>query len=407
VTRRAPGEGTVYQRGDGRWCAQISVKNDLGITRRRTVYGRTQREVLVKRKQALQQASHGVTTTSRTPTIRDFGTQWLDGSLAYRCRAGHLAESTLTSYRTIWERHISPPLGHLRLDEITPAVLRSWMSRKVAETNTRNRPHSPRTLQYMHAVLRTAMNEAVRDGLIVSNPLDRVQPPRGVTSKVQPLSVDEARLLLKQAATCPHYALWVTLLATGLRIGEALALRWSDLDLDRRVLTVAASVGRVGGQIDAATGRRTRTRLIRMPTKTVASKAEVAIPEFAVEVLRQHRARQSQQRLAGRSWADLDLVFATSTGTYLDKRNILRRFKALAAAAGITRNVRVHDLRHSTASHMLAEGVSLLAIQATLRHTRHDTTANVYAHQLEEVGHSAAQAMDNRLRSLTEQVGSS
>jgi integrase len=401
MTRRASGEGTVYLRKDGLWCTQISVKDEFGVTHRRTMYGRTQREVLAKRKQALQEAALGVTSTARPPTVREYGEQWLDGTLAQRCKAGYLAESTLTSYRTLWKRHIEPALGHLRLDGLTPATLRAWMSRLTTETNTRGRPHSPRTLQYVHAVLRVALNDAVSDGVIASHRLDRVRPPRGEQRKAEPLGVEEARCLLQQAATCPLYALWVTLLGTGLRIGEALALRWADIDLDAGVLTVTASVSRGGGELDAATGKRTGTHLIRTPTKTAASQAPVAIPGVAVSVLRQHRTRQAEQRIAARAWADLDLVFATSTGTYLEKRNVLRRFKALAVEAGITRNVRVHDLRHSTASHMIAEGVPLLAIQATLRHTRYDTTANVYAHLLPEVRHAAAQAMNVRLQSLT------
>ncbi|MDP9380864.1 MAG: hypothetical protein M3Q29_12085, partial [Chloroflexota bacterium] len=112
----------------------------------------------------------------------------------------------------------------LRLDEITPDKVRYWQRQKGSETNAHGRPHSPRSLQNMHGVLRMALNEALRDGLISANPVLRVPAPRGSAGKIRALSGDEMRLLLQQAASCPLYPLWVTLLATGLRVGEALAL---------------------------------------------------------------------------------------------------------------------------------------------------------------------------------------
>ncbi len=401
MSRRAPGEGTVYQRRDGIWCAQVSVKNDLGVTKRATVYARTRRDVLAKRKHLLNQAAQGVSVTSRPPTLREYGRQWLNSTLQYRWEIGDLAETTLMSYGLAWRNHIDPLLGHLRLDEITPDKVRSWQRQKGSETNAHGRPHSPRSLQNMHGVLRMALNEALRDGLISANPVLRVPAPRGSAGKIRPLSGDEMRLLLQQAASCPLYPLWVTLLATGLRVGEALALHWSDLDLERQTITVNATLARVGGQVDPATGRRSATRLTRKATKTAASQATVAVPRFAVDVLRRHRLHQAEERLAARAWNDNNVIFSTEIGTFLEQRNVLRRFKALAADAGIVRNVRVHDLRHTTASHMIDAGVPLVVVQATLRHTRVATTADVYTHQLAEVHRSGATAMDARLRSVS------
>ncbi|MDP9380863.1 MAG: tyrosine-type recombinase/integrase [Chloroflexota bacterium] len=159
-------------------------------------------------------------------------------------------------------------------------------------------------------------------------------------------------------------------------------------------------MARVGGQVDPATGRRSATRLTRKVTKTAASQATVAVPGFAVDVLRRHRLHQTEERLAARAWNDNNIIFSTEIGTFLEQRNVLRRFKALAADAGIGRNVRVHDLRHTTASHMIDAGVPLVVVQATLRHTRVATTADVYTHQLAEVHRSGATAMDARLRSV-------
>jgi len=192
--------------------------------------------------------------------------------------------------------------------------------------------------------------------------------------------------------------MWLTLLAVGLRRGECLALRWSDLDLDAGRLTVRRSLQRLRGERDEDTGNR-RGRLVEVDPKTEASSATVALPASVVAELREHRQRQRVQRLAAPVWADPALVFTTGVGTALEPRNVNRAFETLRERAGI-RHVRLHDLRHAAATFALAAGVDMKSVQTMLRHSRMATTADLYAHVPEEVQVAGAQLMDDLLREL-------
>jgi integrase len=166
VSKRANGEGTVFQRADGRWQAQMSLPgHGLDKPRRVTVYGRTQREARAKLRAVEDQARLGV-SPARPPTVAEYGGTWFGSTKRIAVELGHLQPTTVRNYRDIWTRHIGPDLGHLRLDQLTPPLLREWQAGKARQTSRRGTPLSPRSLTLIHAVLRTALNDAVLDGLL-------------------------------------------------------------------------------------------------------------------------------------------------------------------------------------------------------------------------------------------------
>lgn len=398
MSRRRRGEGSVYRYRDG-YAAQISVQTPDGKRRRPIVYGKTEAEVIAKKQTMEHEVRLGTRLASRPPTVATYGESWINGTLQASVVTGNLAATTRANYAMIWDRYIKPDLGHLRLNELSTQVLRAWLVRKATEPSTRGGTLSPRTQQLAYAVLRRALNDAVRDDLIHANPLARVQGPRGASRPAEPLTVDEAKALLATTQSEPLYALWVVLISIGLRVGEALALTWADVDLDRSVLRVSRSVSRLRGDRDPTTGRHRTVLIVKQP-KTVASAATIALPAFLVQTLRAHRVRQAEDRLASRHWQDNDLVFCSSVGTLLEARNVLRQFKDAARRAGIGRNVRVHDTRHTAASFLLAAKVDLKIIQTVLRHSRLATTSDLYVHLLDDVKHEAAHAMDTVLRDI-------
>jgi integrase len=397
MSKRGNGEGTVFQRQDGRWQGQVSVPADgLQKARRLTVYGKTQREVLEKLRACQAQALSGRTPNSRTMTVADYGRLWLDGTKAAEVVRGHNTQSTLRNYRDLWERHIAPDLGHLRLDKITPAVLRQWLARKATQRSAHGtRSLSPNTQVRIYGVLRAALNDAVNDGLLLGNPLNRVRAPRTDTSKVLPLTGEQVAVLLRGLEGKPLFTLVLLMLATGARPGEALGASWADVDLERGQWHISRTLGRV--PVDA---ELRRTRLAFTKTKTPASTATVALPAVAVTELRRHRLVQARQRLLAPVWGDADLVFATAVGTPLEARNVRRELQAIAAAADLGRSVRLHDLRHTAASALMAEGVRIEVTSKLLRHTRLATTSDVYSHLLDEVRTDAAEVLNRRLQGL-------
>lgn len=384
---RANREGRPYQRGDGMWCA---VAYDV-TGKRRVLYAKTRAAVVGKRKDLERKIEDGrPVTTGRGVTLGQYlERNWLAVTLPQRVRSGRLGRSTFGSYRDMVRLHILPELGDEPLDGLSPARLRGWLIGLQDKPSARRRqklrqgeeklpepgPLSPRTCQYAHAILRRALGDAVRDELIPRNPALLVEPPVVKGRKGTFLTAEEARRLMETAAEHRLWALWLTILGLGLRRGEALALRWGDVDLD-------VGTARIAG------------------TKTDTSAATLALPASLVEVLREHRRRQSLERMQAKVWTDPGLVFTTSVGTPILGRNVGRAWEELCDRAGV-RRVRVHDLRHTTASWLYAQGVELKTIQHQLRHSRLATTSEVYAHIMEEVQRKAADSMDGVLVDLT------
>jgi integrase len=406
--KRSNGEGSLYQReSDGKWVGALVIDG-----RRRTVYGTTQKDAREKLRQAQRAAEDGLPLeTGRGATLGAYLDQWCAVTLPARVRAGRLKPSTFDSYRDVVERHIVPTLGKEPLTKLTPAKVRAWLSAKQIEPSARQpKPRagadpippvllSSRTVQYFHAVLRKALADAVRDELVGRNVAALVEPPVVRREQVKPLTADEARAVLVAAANDRLRALWLVMLSVGLRRGEALALRWDDLDLEAGTVSIRRSLQRLRGDRDPATGRR-RGHLVEVDPKTIGSSATVALPASLVTALTEHREVQRLERMVAVAWVDPGLVFTTSVGTALEPRNVNRAWSTLCAKASV-RQLRLHDLRHSAASFMFAAGVDLKLVQTTLRHSRLATTADVYAHVLDEVQHQAADRMDGVLRSLS------
>ena len=376
----------MHKRKQGGWQGSIDVAVGDGRRRRKTVYGSTQREVRDKLAAIRRTLDAGLPVGTRRPmTLGDYLEAWLRDTLPTVVRP-----STVASYSSLTNQHIIPGLGHHRLDKLTAVHIRAFLRDKSTQTSPRTkRPLSSRTMQYLHAVLRLALEQARRDDLVARNVAGLVAGPKVQRSEVEPLTPAEAAQLFAAAAEDRLSPLWLLVTALGLRRGEALALRWEDVDLDRGHLQIRATLQRISG------------RLVRadMP-KTKSSRRALPLPEVVVEALRAHRAAQVQERLASRAWADEALVFTTNIGTPLEPRNVLRSFHALCDRAHV-RRVRIHDLRHAAASFLLLQGVDMRVVMGTLGHSRLATTSDLYTHLLEPVQRAAADRMDDLLRQVT------
>lgn len=423
--KRGNGEGSVYQReSDGRWVGAVVLPSG----ERKVVYGRTQREALIKVSALKQAREAGLpVVTGRAVTLGAYLEGWMAEALPAKVQAGRLKASTLDSYRENLRLHVIPYLGRQPLT-LPPGALRTWMAelleapqlprcsvcaqlrrsgRKLAycpghaeRVRQSDWPRlSARTVAYCHAILRSALADAVDDELIVRNVAVLVSPPAGPRHAAQALTSAEAGRLLAAAASDPLVVLWMLLLATGLRRGEALALGWADVDLEAGTITISRSLQRLRSSTETGRLGGRRGRLVEVAPKTAASAAVLALPTVIIDILREHRATQDALREAAETWKDPGLVFATRLGTALEPRNVDRSWKALCAKAGI-RELRIHDLRHSAASFLLLQGVDIKVVQAVLRHSRLATTADQYAHVLEQLHTQAAQRMDDFLRGL-------
>ena len=210
-----------------------------------------------------------------------------------------------------------------------------------------------------------------------------VSAPRGARIEPKVLTPGEARQLLDAARGDRLEALYSVALALGLRQGEALGLKWSDIDLDAGVLRVRRAAQRIPHQ---------GTRLVE--AKTVRSRRALVMPPVVISALRSHRARQNLERLAaGERWIDNDLVFASMTGTLSDGPNVTHRFRRLLKTAGLP-PMRFHDLRHACASLLLVQGVHPRVVMETLGHSQISLTMNTYSHVLPALQREAADKME-------------
>ena len=223
----------------------------------------------------------------------------------------------------------------------------------------------------------------MRWGLVQRNVAALVSPPRVERKEVNPFSLEEARSFLEAIKGNRLEALYTVALALGLRQGEALGLRWEDIDLDSANLTVRFQVQRMKGE---------GLQLVEL--KTTSSRRTIELPDGVVKALRAHRVAQLEERLlAGARWKDRGLVFSTKKGTPLDPRNVQTAFKRLLTK-GKLRDQRFHDLRHGAATLLLAQGVSARAIMDLLGHSQIGITLNLYSHVMPELRRDAARKMD-------------
>jgi integrase len=372
--RRAKGEGGVFQRADGRWVAELDLGWIEGKRRRRRVYGRTRREALDKLKELRRAADRGQNLAAKPQPVAKWLEHWLTEIKAH----DGTRPSTLRRYREVVDNHLVPVLGKVRLDKLTPADVERLLSE-------RRKAVAPATLLKIHAVLRVALADAERRDLIARNVARAVKGPRLATAERRALTVEEARRLLTAAAGDPYEAIFVLGLVMGLRRGEALGLRWHDIDLEARTLRVEGALQRVDGA------------LTLVETKTRASRRPLPITALAAKALAHRKAQQAADQLAaGDAWIQTGLVFTTGVGTAIDPRNVNRRFDRLRGRAELPW-LRLHDLRHACATFLLANGVDPRTVMEILGHTTIRQTMDRYGHALPERIRAAADVMDQAL----------
>ena len=376
MPKRANGEGSTFRRKDGSWSGELSYRDRDGAAKRRTVYGKTQTEVRAKLKEARQRLDAGAPVNDATMTLASWLEEWIGKAL----EASDRKRATKDLYAGMARSHLVPLLGGTTLDRLRPSDVEALIVRK------REAGLSPSTIRTIYTVLRTALDVAVRDGLVHRNVAMAVKRPAVERTDATYLSVEQAQQLLGALRDDRLESLYRLMLATGLRRGEALALHWRDVDLDAGLARVRWTLSRTSKGLEIG------------EPKTERSRRTLPLPRSAVATLDAHRIRQTTERqAAGPAWTDSGLVFTTEVGTPLEPRNVLRRFDALARRAGLE-GVHLHTLRHSAASFLLAAGTHTKVVQEHLGHSSYAITADIYSHVAPAQAREAADRMDEAIQ---------
>jgi len=374
--KRGNGEGSVYQRaGDGRWVAMIDLGYGEGRRRRRYFYGRTRAEAARKLRAALDARDTGQLIAAGSCTVTEWFTTYMRDVAKPRVRP-----LTYERYARDVRLHIEPAIGRVRLDKLQPAHLVALYNAKRAAGL------SPNSIRHLHAVIRRALAVAVRWRLVAVNVATLVDSPTVPHHEVVPLSVAEAHRFLAAARGDRMAARWAVGLALGLRQGETLGLQWDDVDLENGFVRVRRTLQRHAG-----------AGLVFTEPKTPRSRRVVALPSQLMAALSEHREQQGKEReIAAELWTETGCVFTTSVGGPVDPSNDYRAFRHLLNAAGL-RPVRLHDLRHTAASLLLAQNVPARVVMEVLGHSQISLTMNTYTHVAPQLSREAANRMGDAL----------
>ncbi len=371
MAKERKGRDGITQLADARWQARVTVGYKDGKQVRKAVYGKTYVECKTKLVELQGNQHKGIAPMNDRITVKQFLTDWLEDSVKPSVRP-----RTHESYTQIVAAHIVPVLGKTALTKLTPAQVQALMNAKTKEGL------SVRTVTYIRAILRRALNQAVKWGMAPRNVAALTEPPKREYHEVQPLTLAEAKTFLTSITGTRHEALFLTATVLGLRKGELLGLRWQDVDTDKAVLTVRTQAQRISDV----------PQLVE--PKTHKSRRTVALPALVVDALKRHRIRQLEERLvAGSRWHDMSLVFPSTIGTIADSANVTHAFHDALQRAELPRQ-RFHDLRHLAASLMLAQDVNPKVMQEILGHSQMSMTMDLYSHLMPSAKKDVAARMD-------------
>lgn len=395
--RKPNGTSTIYLGKDGDWHGRVTVgTKDDGSPDRRHVRGRTQAAVTKKVRMLERERDNGtVGKPGQRWTVEGWLTHWVENIAAPSVR-----ENTLSGYRVAVNKHLIPGLGAHRIDRLDPEHLERLYAKMQRNGSAAATAHQA------HRTLRTALNEAVRRGHLPRNPATMAKAPRLPDNEIEPYSVAEVKRLLAVAATRRNSARWALALALGLRQGEALGLKWVDVDLNAGTLIVRRGRqrprwrhgcdGACGRKFGGHCPRRKPLRPDTAETKSRAGRRSIGLPGQLVELLRQHRADQERERdTAGQLWSEGGWVFTTPTGSPLNPRTDYSEWKRLLATAGL-RDGRLHDARHTAATVLLLLGVPERAVMGIMGWSN-SAMASQYQHLTGQVRRDIAQQVNGLL----------
>lgn len=367
-TRNANGRSSIYLGSDGSWHGYVTVgTKDNGRTDRRHVRGKTQAAVTKKVRALEKNRDAGTIAQPGTSwTVEKWLTHWLDTIVAPPA----ISPNAHDAYSSAVRVHLIPGIGAHKLDKLQPEHLE-----RLYQKMMRNGA-APGTAHQVHRTVRTALNEAVRRRHAVTNPALLTRAPRVRSTEVEPYTVDEVSRILKAAAAERNGARWAVALALGLRQGEALGLRWQDVDLADGFIVVRRNRLRpkwahgCGGSCERKqAGRCPQRRPLRpetAETKSEAGRRGIGLPDPLVTLLREHANEQHDEKVrAADLWVDTDYVFTTETGSVLHPRTDTKKWKELLVRAAVPER-RLHDARHTAATVLLLLGVTERAVMGVM-----------------------------------------
>ena len=375
--KRANGEGNIRKRKDGRWEGRFTAGHDPATGKQiiKSVLGKTQAEVKEKLKKALDDAQKVDFTKSGKYTVGIWMDEWFENVAKIKVRA-----SSHQTYKGYIENHIKPNIGNIPIEKLTTMDLQKFYRKlltkgRIERIESKDQPKglSAKTVRNINQVISSAMDLAVAQKIISANPTNACALPKIEHQEMQTIPAEQLQVFLQEAKATGVYEMYYIELATGLRRGELLGLKWQDIDWKNGVIKVRRQVARVEGQIKEA------------PLKTKNSYRTVTISQQAIEVLKGQKKKTNDA-----------YVFPSPNGGPISPDSVNNMLKRVLERAGIPK-VRFHDLRHTFATIALQNGVDIKTVSGMLGHFSAGFTLDTYAHVTTSAQKEAAQTMGNVL----------
>jgi integrase len=307
-------------------------------------------------------------------TVSEYLDKWAETALKPRVRP-----KTFDSYMLLIDLYIKPNIGAYKLAKLTPLAIQQMYSTMLGNGL------APRTIRYTHAVLKSALKQAIKWQMLRSNPADNVDLPKQTRQEMNVLTPEQAKCFLEACVYNRWGILFELLLVSGMRPGEALGLKWEDVDWKNNRIHVKRALS------------RTKEGWRLEEPKTPQSRRTILLPEEVMQDLKEHRRAQAEEKLASSSYTDYGLVFACNNGEPLEERNIVNRFfKPLLKEAGLP-DIRLYDLRHTCATLLLAAGENPKVVSERLGHAKITQTLGTYSHVLPTMQEEATRKLGEML----------
>lgn len=363
---RGKNEGSLHQRPNGVWRAQISLD---GKRISKDFNNKTDAQEWMRNTQS--KVEKGFDYQASKMTLGEYLPKWLDSTKA------SLRPKTADQYERILNKHILPQLSNVQLKDMhLDQIERFYSSLLLSGVGVR-------TVRIIHNILHKSMDKAVRYRMVVVNPIHGAELPRYKHGEMRVLDEGQITQFLVAAQGSPFLALYQLAITTGIRQGELLGLKWSDLQWHNGTLHIQRQVQDIRGQ----------GRSFQEP-KTKAGRRSIKVGEMTLQLLRIHREHQlAQKAKAGTRWKESDLIFPSKVGTPLDPSNLRLDFYWVLEKAGLHR-IRFHDLRHTAASLMLNHGIPVIVVTGMLGHSKPSITLDIYGHLQHSMLDEAARLMD-------------